>query len=316
MSLKPFFLISTLLLACGPKPGGDTTTDTSGDDPTSASGTSGTATAEPVTASITEPAEPTTGTTGTPGTTGTTGTPSPTTTLDPVTDGSPPDLGVEGPCDIWEENCPGGQKCMPVSLDGDSVWETTRCVPLVADPAVLGEPCQNLGTGLDGLDTCDLHMMCWFADPATGDGTCVGHCTGTPDEPGCADPGASCLISAEGVVNLCLPSCDPVEQTCPDGLACLPSFADGFVCVMEFSGEEGQAFDFCEFVNDCDPGLLCVASNLAPECDPALASCCLPFCDINAPNTCPGDALECLPFYSPGQAPPGLEHVGLCGAMQ
>ena len=40
--------------------------------------------------------------------------------------------------------------------------------------------------------------------------------------------------------------------------------------------------------------------------------CCLPYCDLDLPNTCPGQGLQCVPWYEPGEAPPGLEDVGVC----
>src|SRR5690606_12305547 len=158
------------------------------------------------------------------------------------TDVAPPDQGPGVYCDIWDEDCAEGQKCMPVSLDGDSAWESLACVPIAPEPDALNEPCQLLGTGLDGLDTCEQHTMCWNVDPDTGEGTCLGLCTGTPDVPTCADPGAVCQISGEGVLNLCIPKCDPLEQDCPDGEACIPNHNNAFVCVIDVGGDEGQAF--------------------------------------------------------------------------
>ena len=51
---------------------------------------------------------------------------------------------------------------------------------------------------------------------------------------------------------------------------------------------------------------------LVPEC--AGPACCAPYCDLELGDE-PCAALPgtiCLPLFEPGQAPPGLEQVGLC----
>ena len=221
---------------------------------------------------------------------------------------------IEEDCDLWTDNCPEGQKCMPVSLDGDLTWQNSRCVPLVADPDELGEPCTVLGTGFDGLDTCDRRAMCWSGDLDDKTGTCFPMCSGPPESPSCA-PGSVCTISDDSVLILCLPSCDPLAQDCPNGDLCINNPQDplSFVCVLDAGGDEGQVFDPCEFANACDPGLLCLIPELAAECDPQALGCCLPFCDLSLPNACPGQGQQCLPWFEQGQAPPGLENVGVCG---
>jgi hypothetical protein len=216
-------------------------------------------------------------------------------------------------CDQWIQNCPEGQKCMPVSLDGDNAWESLKCVPIVPNPDGLGDPCMVFGGGVSGEDTCDEHMMCWHLDFETGIGQCVGQCKGSPDNPTCDDPKTNCLIAAEGVLTLCIDYyCDPLLQDCPNADLCVanPMDPNGFICV---SGEEGQTFDPCEYANACDPGLICADPLSAEECDPQAPGCCLPFCDLGAPPSCPGNGQECLPWFDVGQAPPGYENVGTCG---
>lgn len=309
MSKRPAVSLLTLLLACAPKQPGDTASEATGDPSTSSGSQSGTTAPDPTTGTST--GDPTGGSDTVPGTATSSGTddpPDPTDTADPL-----PDVGTGQACDLWEEDCPEGQKCAPVSLDGDSNWEQTICVPLAREPAGVNEPCQNLGDGLDGLDTCGEHLMCWNVDPNTGEGVCLGHCTGTPDDPGCADPDAVCQVSAEGVINLCLPKCDPLGDDCPSGQACLPDkTGESFVCIPELSGDEGQVFDACQFINQCDPGLLCVDASLAAQCDPMEFMCCLPFCDLSSPDACPDLDLECIPWFEQGMAPPELKNVGLC----
>jgi hypothetical protein len=205
-------------------------------------------------------------------------------------------------------------KCMPVSLDGDSAWESLRCVPIAPEPDGLNEPCELLGTGLDGLDTCDIHTMCWDVDRDTGEGTCLGMCTGSVERPDCEGPQATCLLTGDGVVNLCFPNCDPLESDCPAGQVCVPApNGDSFLCAHQAG--QGQVFEACEFQATCEPGLVCLDSSLAPECDPQQFGCCLPFCDLTEPDTCPGMDLVCLPWWEMAEDVPGLENVGVCGVM-
>lgn len=222
-----------------------------------------------------------------------------------------------GPCDPWLEDCPEGQKCMPYADDGGIVWNAYKCSALVPDPDGLGEPCSMIGPPLGGEDTCEKHTMCWDVDPDTGLGTCIGMCTGTLREPGCADPNALCIIPADGVLQICLPTCHPLLQDCAADELCLPNpHGFDFLCIEQAEGFSADVFETCEFLNTCAPGLVCVIPDLAAECDPVSVGCCLPFCDLSLPNDCPGQGQQCLPWYEQGKAPAGLESVGVCGIPQ
>ncbi|MCY1005493.1 ribulose phosphate epimerase [Nannocystis pusilla] len=225
-----------------------------------------------------------------------------------------PDDGTSKACDVWAQDCPEGQKCMPYSGDGDNAWESLKCVDVVPNPDGFGEPCKAIGGPVSGEDTCDKGLMCWDVDVDTGEGVCVFQCTGNPESPSCPDPTFTCNFAADGVLTLCFPPCDPLAQDCPGGDLCIPNpmVLGSFLCVLDASGDEGQAFDGCEFANVCDPGLSCLDPGLAVECDPMSTGCCVPFCDISAPNTCPGQGQECISWYEDIPAPPGLENVGIC----
>jgi hypothetical protein len=218
-------------------------------------------------------------------------------------------------CDLFTQGCPEGQKCMPASLDGDNSWETLICVPLAPNPAGLYQPCTT--DGVSGVDTCDIQLMCWSVDPDTGTGTCFGQCTGSPGAPTCADIDAQSTFGRSDIAFcVCLPHCSVLLQDCPGTDLCLPNpmSPTHFMCVIDASGEEGQAFDPCEYANACDPGLFCGNPEFAKECDIQSPGCCLPFCNLTVfPANCPGAGLQCLPFYEEGQAPPGDENVGVCG---
>jgi hypothetical protein len=225
-------------------------------------------------------------------------------------------------CDVWTQDCPDGEKCMPYSGDGDNAWESLKCTPVMENAGAVGDTCTVEGGGTSGIDSCEKGAMCWSVDPETGEGTCVEQCKGSPDQPKCDTPDAFCLNANEGVLTLCLPGCDPLMQGCSNGDLCVPNPMDpnSFICVIDASGEEGQEWDACEYANACDAGLLCANPALATECDPQAAGCCLPFCDIqlvmDGTEKCNGANQDCLPWYEEGQAPPGFENVGVCGLPQ
>ncbi|MDC0716708.1 hypothetical protein [Nannocystis bainbridge] len=213
-------------------------------------------------------------------------------------------------CSVWHQDCPWGQKCTPAGNDGPS-WNEWRCVDLDPNPQPVGDSCHVVGGPTSGEDDCEIGAVCWDADPVTGEGTCVALCGGTPQSPSCA-AGHHCAVLNEGILNICLANCDPLLQNCEGTDACLP-LEDEFVCVLDASGAEGQAFDPCEFLNACDPGLFCADPALASECSQTEAGCCLPFCVLDDPDFCPGVDQVCIPWYAPMTAPPGFEDVGVCG---
>jgi hypothetical protein len=219
-------------------------------------------------------------------------------------------------CDVFAQDCPLGEKCMPWANDGGSAWNATRCSPLDPSPALPGEPCVAEGSGVSGTDDCAVASMCWDVDPDTLEGVCVAFCTGTAADPMCADPTTVCLTANDGVLALCLPVCDPIVQDCIDDQACYPANTD-FVCVPDASGPDLGAYgDPCEYINACDPGLFCASSEVVPGCAGAVG-CCSEFCDLTAADAnaqCSGvvEGQECTPWYGEDQAPPLYEHVGAC----
>jgi hypothetical protein len=211
-------------------------------------------------------------------------------------------------CSILEEDCPRGEKCMPWANDGASSWNALRCFPIAPDPAGVGEPCTVVGSGVSGIDDCELHSMCWNVDPETDMGTCVAFCVGSENNPTCLDPNSRCVFGSDGVLMLCIPMCHPLEQDCLVGEVCVGG--DEFSCEPDASGESGVPGDPCEYLNVCDPGLACVASESVPDCASPVG-CCSAFCPIGDGSPClPGQA--CLPWFEAGQAPRGYADVGIC----
>jgi hypothetical protein len=214
-------------------------------------------------------------------------------------------------CDPYTQNCPAGQKCMYWANDGGGSWNATGCFDVAPNADAVGEPCTVEGSGTSGIDSCVLGAMCWDVDPETNEGTCAEMCQGSHADPFCSDPSTIC--AGRGPY-LCLPTCCPIEQDCPAGQACYP-VQDTFSCAPDASGAAGGFGDPCEFINVCDPGLVCLGSAVLPPgypCEDAIG-CCTALCEIDQ-SACTGldPALECTLWYDEGEAPPGLERLGVC----
>jgi hypothetical protein len=220
-------------------------------------------------------------------------------------------VGVE--CDIWAQDCPKGDKCMPWANDGGSAWNATRCSEVADNPGQVGDECTVEGGAVSGIDDCEVHSMCYYVDSETNVGTCVGFCAGNPESPIC-EPDFLCSISNSGVLILCRRECDPILQDCMGSAACLGAAgSDGFVCIADASGEAGAPGDPCEFLNSCDPGLFCANAEVVPNC--GAAGCCSEFCDLTEPEpdlSCSLPGQLCEPWFGEGSAPPDLIHVGAC----
>lgn len=219
------------------------------------------------------------------------------------------DMTLEATCDVWWQDCPEGEKCVPYSNDGSQNWNDYKCVPVQGDQAP-GEPCTSGGI-VEATDDCDATSICFDTQEVDGMlvGTCHAQCTGSPADPMCPD-GSSCLLPAEGTLTLCLPQCDPLAQDCPAGDGCYWTGYD-FYCVVTL--EEGiPTGQPCGYTNDCEPGNQCVEASYLPGC--ADASCCTSYCDLSLGDAdCaaqPGSA--CTGFFLEGEVPAGFENVGVC----
>jgi hypothetical protein len=226
----------------------------------------------------------------------------------------PPDGGPgTHECDMFAQDCLPGEKCMPWANDGGNAWNATRCSPISENPGQPGDECSVEGSGVSGLDDCDIGSMCWDVDPETNMGTCVAMCAGDEANPVCEDPSTACVNVNDGAIVLCLPSCDPLLQDCPEGQACY-GINEVFTCVPDASGEMGVYGDPCEYINVCDPGLFCANADAVPGCVGSLG-CCSEFCDLEneAGNAqCSGAAggQECVAWTE--DPSPGFEAVGAC----
>lgn len=226
-----------------------------------------------------------------------------------------PDMFTPDFCDVWAQDCPPDEKCMPWSGDGSGSWNSARCTPVAADPREVGEPCTVVDSPTSGIDDCVPGAMCWGVDPETNMGECVSLCQGSEENPLCEAACDTCPIGADTVLILCLPQCDPIAQDCADGHTCQP-YASVFVCLPDASGEQGLIGDPCGYINACDAGNFCAGPEVVPGCE-GPDGCCAPFCDAAVADTC--DALlpgtTCVPWYEDGQQPAtciGTSIIGFC----
>ncbi|MEZ4383711.1 MAG: hypothetical protein R3A79_20435 [Nannocystaceae bacterium] len=309
VNITPLFALvfggAIALAACGKDPQTTSETASTTDDSTSTSTTTETTTASN---GVTSDVTTTTGSTSTGGSDSDSATTTGCSFLE-CQDGGAQD----NECDIWAQDCPVGEKCMPWANDGGNAWNATKCSAIDANPAAIGDPCN--GGGVSGEDNCDLGSMCYYVDSETNMGVCVPFCVGSADNPMCENLQDQCSISNDGVLILCRQTCDPLSQDCQGNAACLGAAgSDKFVCIVDASGEEGQVGDPCEYLNACDPGLLCASADFVPGCQ--ASGCCTEFCDLNEPDpdsTCSqnGEGVMCISYYD-GEAPPEYEHVGIC----
>lgn len=248
--------------------------------------------------------------------------PSTSDSADPtVADGtSTGELPIPETCDFLEQDCPPGYKCT-FYVDPDfGGYSGVRCVEVVDDPQAPLEPCSVTTWPPDGNDDCDATSYCYSVGPETMQGLCAAFCIGTPDDLHCADPCQYCRISGDADLP-CLPSCDPLIDSCPDGQACY-LVDDDFVCAPEGSagGEPIGVGESCEFLNDCVSGTSCIDDAAVPGCPAGAFACCSPYCNPAAafdpcPEILPGT--ECTPIFPRGDEPLpgcGYDPPGICAA--
>lgn len=283
--MRTSLLLALLLAACAGAPAGPATT--TADVTSSASDGDSRWT--------TELQSPTTTTTAT--TTGTTG---------PVV----PDLPGEGfHCDPRLQDCPAGHKCAPFSSKTtDPDWDGARCIPIVDDPAGLGEPCETQSFSHSGIDDCGAGLLCWYFESLDDlRGRCLGLCDA---DDGCVDPGARCYQQS-GASFLCYPLCDPLAHDCPPpATLCVRSSAvDGFICRYAPAGAPAGAGMPCASEAECAPGHVCDPADLVDGC--AGERCCAPLCSLSQPS-CPPELPQCEPH---DDTPPAeYLDLGVCRA--
>jgi hypothetical protein len=195
-------------------------------------------------------------------------------------------------CDVWAQDCPEGDKCTAWANDGGTSWNATKCAPVDRLPAAPGEPCTVEGNAVSGIDDCALGSMCWDVDPQTNEATCVALCSGSEPAPICSD-GSACYIGFGGSINLCLPQCNPLMDTCPVGQSCLHLAVGGqLVCFPDEPFTAQPAGQPCAADEPCEQGLACVDAVHVPGCTGG--RCCTPVGSQADPPTCPAPEQQCI----------------------
>jgi hypothetical protein len=185
----------------------------------------------------------------------------------------------------------------------------------VPDNAGQGSPAGSIClNAIDGSDTCDPGSMC--VQFGSGEGACVPFCVGPADAPACDDPALVCArVDRVWPISLCVSKCDPLDYDCADAelnvsaMVCQPA-AVGFGCVLRGNLEGRELGGPCADHRDCIAAARCAPPGDVPGCAGS-DGCCAAYCDLGAP-ACPLAEQSCVDYYMPGEAPPGLEDVGLC----
>ena len=218
-------------------------------------------------------------------------------------------------CDWWAQDCGAGKKCGAIaSTPGSGSWDANVCMSVGCEPP--GAPCMKVDDPApcaSQTDTCDATSICMDVDADTGIGTCVEMCTGSPEDPACPQTGLECAQLNGGVLNLCVPGCDPLlPGSCPDGEVCTAAYQGdsirSFICFPPVT--EGTTGESCECTNCCADGHMCTsAASYGPTC--AYDLCCTEYCDItDAAFTCAGPDQQCVALFEPTD--PVWSNVGAC----
>lgn len=225
-------VVSTMLFACGEPSDGDDAADTTGATANDSSG------AAEATQGMSNTSTPTVTDASSSGFD--TGVDDSTTEID--TDmtaggfiyGAPDGGGVTLECDVFEQDCPKGEKCQPWANDGGPRWNATRCSPL-GGAAEVGDPCAVEGNTVSGIDTCALGALCWVLDAEALSGVCVAQCSGSAGAPECTG-GLACAIIEPTIVNVCASTCGPASPTCAGEEVCTPIGDIGY-CLPDATGD-------------------------------------------------------------------------------
>lgn len=246
--------------------------------------------------------------------------------------------GLSPACSVLCQDCGQGEKCGLLSLYDETSFffdeAVVGCMPLDDDSLPIGESCDPDREG--NSDEC---IGGGFCGPFSGSYACDELCVPPFAEFECSLADARCLPTSESETShgyaVCMRACDPLDegdcvefgnQVCqprnPDCDAtvdpdCYPVRAGSFVCSVSAKGLYRDHGEPCTVEHDCtdpsDRNAVCVPASLVPNCESE--RCCSSLCDLtDEPSTCPlsGEGEVCTPYFAEGDAPDGLEHVGIC----
>jgi hypothetical protein len=233
------------------------------------------------------------------------------------------DTGPQNECSLCEQDCPDGQRCVPVSDSPDFIPDFLVCTPAHENPKLIGERCQVDEYYGAGKDDCEVGSFCVLDSVNDMTGFCQANCCPGKTPSGC-QPDEICEPFFTGYdyvppVPLCMPECDPLQPNSCDemgrpGWTCIPTDFDAscrFLCVpptpVPDANDLADQGEGCLLWSDCKPGLHCRPSEVVGCSGNAEGWCCTAYCDPDAPS-CP-DELSCEPF---GCEDPNYAHVGAC----
>ncbi|MFZ6186044.1 hypothetical protein [Nannocystis pusilla] len=111
-------------------------------------------------------------------------------------------------------------------------------------------------------------------------------------------------------IGQCVAKCDPLNQAfCGADYECV-GVENDFACVPDASGNTGKVGDGCIYANGCDPGNACLSGEYVANCNGQ--ACCTAYCDTDLADPCVQYGMVCVSWYGEGEAPSGLEDVGVC----
>ncbi len=162
---------------------------------------------------------------------------------------------LTGNCDIVAQNCPNGQECDAVQVDGG---DQAQCVPNTTGNIQEGYACTQSGN----TNPCVAGLECIAnrcAKPC---------CFGVDSECGTSHPEGytgRCETVVNGEYAICTysPSCEPFQvQPCTSGQECAVEDKNGTsICQTIYPTDGGLSEGVkCLYANDCKDGLDCIGA--------------------------------------------------------
>jgi hypothetical protein len=170
-----------------------------------------------------------------------------TSFVDPWADSASP-----ASCDVVQQDCPSGQKCVVAYRDTPADDYREWCVD-VHGKSPEGAACTSYA---DGSDDCAVGLWCWTVCRHFCDSSCAS--AGLPDD--------TCLQAFPTGESLCVPPCDPLASyACGFGMNCILTDND-FSCVPTYAVVPSYGSP-CTQSNECAPGYACAGGGCRPYCD-------------------------------------------------
>ncbi len=206
-------------------------------------------------------------------------------------------------CDLLDDSCLDGSKCVPYIFEGP-FWDRTKCIPVSPDSKGQGEICLVEDWKTE-VDDCERGSMCFH-------NRCRPFCD-IYDPSSCA-PASECVF-LNPLVSLCIAWCNPLALDCPNGASC--AFVGyGWTCGV--GGGLGLGFmDPCMYADACAPGLACADAGFFDTCPGE--GCCTQYCETDLPDVddgqnggkCPDPKMVCRDWFLK-DAPEGFDRLGIC----